>query len=202
VGVGLERGLTHVLAPIAATVIIAATIAFLVTGRADASRADIPVLYQVPDFTFVERSGKPFGLNDMKGKISVVDFFFASCQGPCPIMNADMAEMYRLYAHSDKVQFVSFTVDPDVDSLPVLKKYAERFGVTDNRWLLVRAESKVISGFCEQGFKVSGELPGRHSTKLILVDPQGMIRGYYDYDSETSLKLLRNNIRTLAREME
>ncbi len=194
--------LPRIVAPALATILVTSFVAFVVTSHAESSREKIPELYQVPQFSFVERSGQPFGLDNLKGKISVVDFFFTSCQGPCPLMNAQMAQLYALYAPSDKVQLVSFTVDPENDTLQKLREYAPRFGVIDNRWLFVRGPIAEISHLCEEGFKVSGDLPGLHTTKLILVDPQGIIRGYYDYDSEASLKLLKSNIRTLARETE
>jgi cytochrome c oxidase assembly protein subunit 15 len=196
------HALTRIVAPALGTVLVTAFVAFVVTSHAEASREQIPVLYPAPEFSFVEKSGQPFGLADLKNRISVVDFFFTNCHGPCPQMNAQMANLYALYSHSDKVQLVSFTVDPENDTPLKLTEYAQRFGVTDNRWRFVRGPLPEVSRLCEAGFKVSGDLPGLHSTKLILVDTRGMIRGYYDYDSEASLKLLQSNIRTLGREME
>ncbi len=69
-------------------------VAFMVIRQADEGRADLPELYEVPDFTFTERSGEPFGLADMKGKINVVDFIFTRCPGPCPVMSSKMADLY------------------------------------------------------------------------------------------------------------
>ncbi|MEW6051532.1 MAG: COX15/CtaA family protein [Candidatus Zixiibacteriota bacterium] len=195
------KGLARVAAPIAGLVMLAVIAALAVTRQAEASRQNIPVLYDVPSFSFVERNGEPFGLAELKGKISVVDFIFTSCRGPCPYMSASFAELYRQYAHSDKVQLVSFTVDPDTDSLPVLREYAARFGVTDNRWRFVRARTDQISQFCEEGFKVSGDLPGMHSTKFILVDGNARIRGYFDYDSPAAIESLRSQIQQLVREL-
>ena len=156
------------------------------------------MFYEVPAFSFVERSGWAFGLEDLKGKISVVDFFFTSCRGPCPVMVVRFGELYKKYAHSDKLQLVSFTVDPQVDSLPRLREYAQTHGVTDNRWLFVRGEADQIRDLCESGFKVSGDLPGMHTTKFVLVDWEGRIRGYYDYDDTDELNLLEKNIAQLA----
>lgn len=198
--VAYGRSFRQAAAPVVAGVAVMAVIAVLVVGRAEAERQNLPVLGEVPEFQFVERSGKPFGLEELKGKVNVVEFFFTSCRGPCPVMNANLSELYREYEHSDEVRLVSLTVDPKTDSLPVLREYATHFGVTDNRWVFVRGEADQISWLAEQGFYVSGELPGMHSTKFILVDQQGRIRGYYDYDSEASLKQLREHIAVLARE--
>ncbi len=177
-------------------------LAIFVVRSADASRADIPDLATVPPFQFVDQEGKPFGLTQMEGKISVVDFFFTNCHGPCPLMSATFAEMFREYAHSDKLQFVSFTVDPVQDSLPVLNEYASRFGATADRWRFVfTGTPDSISTFCEKAFMISGDLPGMHSTKFILVDSKGRIRGFYDYDDPSYIKILKAHIRQLVREL-
>ncbi|MBI5267624.1 MAG: COX15/CtaA family protein [candidate division Zixibacteria bacterium] len=186
--------------------ITAAAVAIMAVGaqgvirQAERSR-EVPILYDVPSFSFVESSGQPFGLDNLKGKISIVDFFFTSCRGPCPVMVVRFGELYDKYAHSDKVQLVSFTVDPEVDSLARLREYATTHRVTDNRWLFVRGEGPQIRALCEEGFKVSGDLPGMHSTKFVLVDWQGRIRGYYDYDDSDKLDLLEKNVARLASEM-
>lgn len=192
---------TRMVAPVTVLLALIAVLAILVTGRAEASRRAIPVLYDVPAFNAVESHGEPFGLASLHGKISVVDFFFTSCRGPCPYMSATYAELYRLYAHSDKLQLVSFTVDPETDSLPILRAYAERFGVTDYRWRFARMQPEEISRFCEEGFKVSGDLPGMHSTKFVLVDAEARIRGYFDYDNPAAIDLLKQQIQQLVREM-
>lgn len=195
------RGIGRVAIPVVIGVAALAVLAFFVIDSAQASRSEIQVLGQVPEFQFVDQTGKPFGVEQLKGKISVVDFFFTNCQGPCPIMNGEFAEMYRKYAHSDKLQLVSFTVDPERDSLPALVAYARDFGVNDSRWLFVRGEAGAISSLCEKGFMLSGELPGMHSTKFVLVDDRARIRGYYDYDDAAQLKLLRAHIQQLVREL-
>ncbi|PWB73665.1 hypothetical protein C3F09_04995 [candidate division GN15 bacterium] len=187
---------------IAAAVVLMAIGAATAVRQAEASRADIPVYYTIPDFSFAEPSGKPFTREDFLGKVSVVNFFFTSCRSVCPVMNATFAEMYRRYAYSDKLQLVSFTVDPETDTLAALRAYAAKFGVSDNRWQFVRAATPgEISRFCEEAFKVSGDLPGAHSTKFVLVDAEARIRGYYDYDDPTAQKRLAEQIAVLAAEI-
>ena len=110
-------------------------------------------------------------------------------------------EFYRRFAHSDKVQLVSITVDPDVDSLPRLREYASAHGVTDNRWTFLRGEMAQVIDLCERGFKVSGDLPGMHSTKFVLVDAAGKIRGYYDYDDQAALDKLEQDVAQLVSEL-
>ena len=198
---GYARSVSRLLVPVVTGVVLLAVLAAFVTHSAEESRSDIQVYGEVPEFHFVERSGQPFGLDQFRGKVSVVDFFFANCTGPCPMMSATIAELYREYAYSDKLQFVSLTVDPDRDTLAALNAYAARFGVDDRRWSFIRGSATEISNLCEKGFMVSGELPGMHSTKFILVDGEGRIRGYFDFDDPSHLKKLRDQIRQLVREL-
>ena len=172
-------------------------LALVVIDLANKSRSDLPTLGEVPVFNFTERNGMPFGNENMQGKINIVNFFFTTCRGPCPIMNARVAELYQKYSTTDKVRFVSISVDPVRDSLAVLRKYANDYGVTDDRWLFLRGELDEVHRVSEQGFMLAGDLPTIHSTKLILVDKDSRIRGYYDSFDEESLRLLTVHVREL-----
>jgi protein SCO1/2 len=167
---------------------------------ANQSRSDIPHLGKVPTFSFTERSGLAFGTEEMQGKITIVNFFFTNCKGPCPIMNTRVSELYKKYVTSNEVQFVSISVDPDRDSLTVLQEYAREYGVTDNRWMFIRAPIEEVHRVSEKGFMLAGELPTIHSTKLILVDRDLNIRGYYDSFEEEHLRLLTTHVRQLLYE--
>ena len=174
--------------------------ALVVIDLANQSRRDLPVLGAVPEFQFTERNGESFGNNQMQGKIHIVNFFFTTCVGPCPIMNARVSELYQKYSTTDQVCFVSISVDPKRDSLTVLQTYATDMGVTDNRWLFLRGEIEEVHRVSEKGFMLAGELPNIHSTKLILVDRDQKIRGYYDSFDEESLRLLTVHVRELLYE--
>ena len=178
-------------------IFLMSVIALLVIFLANKSRSDILVYGKVPEFSFTERSGLNFGTDEMKGKINIVNFFFTGCKGPCPIMNTRVAELYKKFITTDEVQFVSLSVDPDRDSLKVLKEYAETYGVTDNRWLFTRAPIEEVHRVSEKGFMLAGELPTIHSTKLILVDRDLNTRGYYDSFEEEHLRTLITHVREL-----
>ncbi len=185
----------------AAALFIILVVAMNVIRKAQQSQAALPQLYPLPEFSFTERNGQPFGLEQMKGKINVVDFIFTRCGGPCPLMAKSMGQLYSAFARSDKVQLVSITCDPDYDSLAVLRDYANDLGVTDQRWVFVRGEKEEMKQLYEQGFKLAGELPFEHSTKLILVDQNGWIRGYYDYNDPIALDLLKQHIASLVKNL-
>ena len=182
-------------------VVLLLLIASAVNWWADISRGDLPVLGEIPDFSMTERNGQPFGKNEMLGKINIVEFFFTSCPGVCPVMNRNMSGLYRKLDGEDVVQFVSISVDPERDSLAALRNYADSLGVNDNRWAFLRAPVENVIDVCENGFMLPADgLPGGHSTRFVLVDPLGRIRGYYDGMSEGSMEILLSNLRQLAGE--
>lgn len=186
----------------AAIVLILGLTATFVIIEARGSQGELPVLAAVPKFVLTERNGTSFGSSEMKGKINIVDFIFTSCEGPCPVMADNMSELYRAFAGSDKVQFVSISVDPARDRLAVLQEYARRQGVSDARWAFVRGELETVKWLSESGFMLAAdELPAMHSTKFVLVDDKGQIRGYYSGTDEASVSILKTHIKELVKDI-
>ena len=186
-------------AAIVLTLGIAATFVIL---KSRGSLGELPVLAAVPKFELAERNGTFFGSQELHGKVSVVDFIFTNCQGPCPIMADNMSELYRAFAGSNKVQFVSISVDPARDSLTVLQEYALRQGVTDTRWVFLRGDLDTIKWLSESGFMLAAdELPAMHSIKFVLVDDKGQIRGYYSGTDNASVNILKTHINELVEDI-
>jgi protein SCO1/2 len=184
----------------AVVAIVLALVAALVITKAGSSRNELSVLGKLTDFELTERSGDIFSTNDMLGKINVVYFFFTSCQGPCPIMAGNMSVLYTEFEGNDKVQFLSISVDPATDSLPVLREYAQRQGVNDDRWLFVRGEKEKIMHISEKLFMLAADaLPMMHSIKFVLVDEKGQIRGYYTGTESASISTLKIHIDKLLK---
>ncbi len=173
--------------------------AAIIVYQANKSRANLPAYGSVDHFDLTERSGQSISVETLKGKISVINFFFANCTGPCPAMNAKVADMYRQYVGAPQVQFISITIDPDRDSLEALQKYAKIFNVDDNRWLFGRTSSEEVQNLSEKIFMVGGGAPTTHSTKLILVDDKAQIRGFYSSEENASLTVLKAHIRELVK---
>ena len=154
-----------------------------------------PVLGRLPVFELIDQDGNPFGTNEMAGKVWVVDFIFTRCRTFCPIMSRRMAKLqegYDLYEVGE-VGLLSITVDPEYDTPEVLAGYAETHGADPRRWRFLTGPGDEIYSLVVDGFKlhVARLEPGgddlvdiAHSQKLILVDGQGNIRGYYDSDEE------------------
>ncbi len=156
---------------------------------------------------FLERSGRNIRLADLRGKTWVAGFLFTRCAGPCPHVMAEMAALASALER-DSVRVVGFTVDPDHDTPEILAAYAANFRLPDNLWLLTGSKESLY-GLIREGFKlgVAEEPSGTtgnhlitHSQRLVLIDPQGMIRGYYDSFDPEAVYRLRESARRLARE--
>ena len=164
---------------------------------------DIPIIKKVPNFNFINQNGEFFSDNHLKGKITVLDFFFTNCPGPCPIMTYNMKSLYDDFSNSEEVQFVSITVDPKNDNIEVLKNYAKINGITDERWQLLTSDLSNIKLLKREGFMLfADELPQGHAIKFILIDDNQNIRKYFDGTDEASLAVLKKDISNLVKELK
>lgn len=148
----------------------------------------------VPDFTLVERSGKAFSGEELKGKVLVADFIFTRCQGQCPIMTQQMS---RLHERLKGVQFVSFSVDPEFDSPEVLSRYAESYHADEKRWLFLTGDRGTLDKIAVSFHMNKTDEPAFHSLNFVLIDRQGRVRGYYDSSNEEALRKLERDARRL-----
>jgi cytochrome oxidase Cu insertion factor (SCO1/SenC/PrrC family) len=165
---------------------------------------------QLPDFSLIERSGKPISRQDLAGRTWVAAFIFTRCAGPCTQISGSMAQLQSKLADVANARLVSFSVDPEYDTPSVLTNYAKRFGAEPDRWFFVTGEAKPIYELLRQGFKVGVEpsqgedrKPGNevtHSTKLVLVDKHGHHRGFFDGLDQRKLDELAEQVHLLERE--
>ncbi len=187
---------------IIAAMILLALLALLVVNRAEFSRRAMPVYGIVPDFQFMDQEGQPFGRESMLGRINLVYFGFTRCKGPCPIIARVMTELQQLYRHSELIQFVMISVDPEHDSIPALKAYADSLGADYQTWKFVRSPMDSVVRLCEEGFMLPAEnLPGNHTTKIAVVDHEGRIRSYHDALDDAQVEIMKQRVRELARSM-
>ncbi|MGI8821167.1 MAG: SCO family protein [Chthoniobacterales bacterium] len=152
---------------------------------AQMARRTISSYGTVPQFELTNQNGQRFGSKELAGRIWIADFVFTSCPGPCPMISSRMAELQRPLENSD-VHLVTFTVDPENDTPEVLRDYAARLHARAGRWDFLTGPKEAIYSLTENGFKlaaVAGVADNGgpvHSTRAVLVDRQGAIRGYYD----------------------
>jgi protein SCO1/2 len=162
----------------------------------------------VADFSLTERSGRAIERADLSGKVWVAAFIFTRCAGPCTQVSGTMARLQHELAGYKDVRLVSFTVDPDFDTPQVLQDYAHRFGADPERWLFLTGRREKIYRLIRDNFKLGVERnegsesqPGyqvEHSTKLVLVDPRGHIRSYFESTWPDDLTELERRITFLV----
>jgi protein SCO1/2 len=139
----------------------------------------------VPPFQLTNQFDQPFSSAQLAGKIWIADFIYTTCPGPCPMISTRMGELQKPLEETD-VQLVSFSVDPEKDTPEVLRKYADNLHADPNRWTFLTGPKSAIYKLSHDGFKLAisdgGDAEGIpvHSTRLVLVDRRGQIRGYYD----------------------
>jgi len=158
--------------------------------------------WPLADFSLTERSGQTVTLADFKGKVWIADFFYSTCPGPCPMLSSRLSAMQRTIGPDDRIRLVSISTDPERDTPEVLRQYAAKFHATD-RWLFLTGTKESIRSLAFDNFKLPfSEQPGAvepiiHSTRLILIDQTGTIRGLYDGIGKGDADQLARDVRTL-----
>ena len=172
----------------------------------DTTVQHISKYHAIADFSFTNQNGKIITQKDYEGKIYVADFFFTTCTTICPIMQDNMVEIQNSFKNNPKVMLLSHTVMPQIDSVPVLKKYALEKGVIDSKWNLVTGDKKDIFYIARKSYlavktDTAGELYDMvHTENFILVDEQRRVRGFYDGTKKDDIKRLIEDINFLLGE--
>lgn len=142
--------------------------------------------HRIADFSFTNQNGKRITQKNYEGKIYVADFFFTTCGSICPKMTNNMVWLQNQIKNNPKVLLLSHSVTPDIDSVPVLKKYALEKGVMDSKWNLVTGNKKDIYYIARKSYlAVKTGKPEElydmvHTENFVLVDDQRRVRGFYD----------------------
>ncbi len=159
----------------------------------------------VPSFQLTNQNGQPFGSAQLAGEIWIADFIYTTCPGPCPMISSRMSELQKPLEKTD-VHLVSFSVDPEKDTPAVLRGYAERLQAEPERWDFLTGPKSAIYQLSHDGFKLAvsdgSDAQGVpvHSTRMVLVDRHGQIRGYYDATEPEAVTKLLADTNHLLRE--
>ena len=177
---------------------------FLVLRR-PAHGPDLPRLGPAPDFTLVSEQGKTVSRADYAGSVWIADFVFTRCGGSCPILSAKMAALSERTRDVPSIRYVSFGVDPEHDTPEVLAEYGRKLGADPARWSFLHGTRPVVRALIKDGFRLAIEdaaadsvEPILHSTRFVLVDGDGTIRGYYDGMEQPPVDVLEKDARALA----
>jgi protein SCO1/2 len=172
----------------------------------------LPVLFDTPGFALTDQDGHPFDAAKLRGHVWVADFIFTHCATFCPIMTSAMAEFQRASAAAgmNDVRMASFTVDPDRDTPAVLKEYARINGADGSRWTFLTGTKKQLwdlstgmelsVGPGDESLGGSAGMQVMHSSRFLLVDRNGHVRGVYDFKNAAYLKQLLADAKRLSAE--
>lgn len=160
--------------------------------------------WKVPDFTFTNQNEEAVSLEDYKGKIWVADFVFTSCSTVCPPMTSNMAKLKeKVEKEKLDVEFVSFSVDPDVDTPEKLKEYGMKISKDLSNWTFLTGYSQQdIEAIAKDGFKILVEKEAdnnqvSHGTYFYLIDQEGKIVRYYHGEKDVPYDEIIDHIKIL-----
>ncbi len=156
-----------------------------ILGERDISPGGDTVYRTVPGFYFVDQDSQPVTNATFKDKIYMVDFFFIHCPTICPKVKKNGLRIYEKYKNDDRVAMLSHSIDTRNDSVPALRRHAEKLGIDSKKWHLVTGEKDAIYGIADDYFSVATEDPDApggfdHSGRLILVDKNRHVRSFCD----------------------
>jgi protein SCO1/2 len=159
----------------------------------------VPTFKVAPTFSGTTESGRNFSTDSLRGKVWVAYFFFTSCGGPCPVMNRVVTEFVK--KTENKAHFVGISVDPMTDTPEVMRTYMQRFigsGSDSQQWTMLTMPKDSVIHVAASGFMLgSKESPELHSTRFVLIDEIGNIRGYYDGLDSLSVQQLASVLQSI-----
>ena len=142
--------------------------------------------HKLPPFSFTDQDGKTITEKDIEGKVVIADYIFTRCQTICPKMSSNLESVQRAFADNPNVVLLSHTVDPEYDTVQVLNSYAKLHGALSGKWHFLTGEKEKLYKQASEGYKIvaSEEANGPdafvHSDRIVLLDRNGFIRGYYN----------------------
>ena len=174
----------------------------------DFEEVKLPVLNTVQPFAFLRQDSATASQKDIGNRVYVAEYFFTTCKGICPKMNKNMKAIYEQFKTDSSFLIVSHTVNPDTDSLPVLRHYADSLGADVSNWWFLTGSKESLYKTARESYLLDDP---KNSTKNIdeqflhtqfftLVDRQGRVRGVYDGIKKEEVDQLITDIKTLIKE--
>jgi len=177
-------------------------------GPKNALKINDTTYHKVSTFKFTSQDNEYVDLETVKGKIYVTEFFFTTCQSICPVMNSQLKRVYAEFKNDPDFLILSHTVDPETDSVSVLKNYADAHGVNDKKWLFLTGPKKDLYEVARKGYLLdAGEGNGDeedfiHTQNFALVDKDLHLRGFYDGTDSLEVDKMIQEIKLLKKEYE
>lgn len=166
--------------------------------------------HTISKFSFRNQNNEQITLDEVKGCIFVAEYFFTTCGTICPVMNRQMKRVQDAYADDKHLKILSFTVDPDIDTVAQMRRYATQVGAMDGKWHFLTGDKTELYRLARRSFFVlkpseaanQGDANSDfiHTNNFVLVDAELRIRGYYDGTSSKSVDQLIHDIAVLKKE--
>lgn len=174
----------------------------------DFEKVKLPVLNTVQPFSFVRQDSTVVSQKDLGNRVYVAEYFFTTCKGICPKMNKNMQVVYEKYKNNPDFLILSHTVNPENDSVPVLKKYADSLGANANNWWFLYGSKTDLYKSARESYLLDDpqnsskniEEQFLHTQFFALVDRQGRVRGIYDGIKKDEVDQLMIDIDELIKE--
>lgn len=188
----------------ASTFSLAATAGLVVAAIGStgcAAHPALPSYASVPEFQLTDQTGAKFdSASALSGKVWVADFMFTNCPGPCPRMSSQMRQVQDGLAGTD-ARMISLSIDPARDTPPVLAKYAAFYSAKPGVWYFLTGGVDTLQRLDRDVFKL-GDIDGSldHSTRFILVDRSGRVRGYYLTEEQDAIARVISDAKVLLKE--
>jgi len=168
----------------------------------------LPVLSNVPPFSFNDQEGKPVTDKDLAGKVYVAEYFFTTCRGICPKLNTNIKDIARDFAAESNFRILSYTVDPESDSVARMKVYADSMGADPKKWFFLTGRKDSLYHLARSGYLLDDPKNNAtnineqflHTQFLALVDKGGRVRKIYDGLKKDELSDMEKDIRVLLKE--
>jgi protein SCO1/2 len=166
--------------------------------------------HTIGNFSFKNQDNKTITQKEIEGKVFVAEYFFTTCQSICPIMNDQMQRVQKEFKGNSKVKILSFTVDPDVDTVEQMSRYAQKQKAISGQWHFLTGKKEDLYSLARKSFFVLKPAEAQnqgdagsdfiHTNNFVLVDRQKRIRGYYDGTSQKEVTELITDISRLLEE--
>ena len=164
-------------------------------------------IHTIPAFSFMNQDGKMFGKENLAGKIYVANFIFTTCGSICPRMTANFYLLQQAFARDNDVMLISYTVNPERDTVAALKRYADLKKIDAKKWQLLTGNKSDLytlgkkEYFAGDSIGYYGDLNEfLHTEKVFLIDKKGRIRGVYNGTLPIEMDRIKEDIATLKRE--
>jgi protein SCO1/2 len=168
----------------------------------------LPVISHVQAFSFANQEGRLITEKDVTGKVFVAEYFFTTCKGICPKMNANVKKIAVDFAGEPDFRILSYTVDPETDTVARMKHYADSLGADPARWWFLTGRKDSLYHLARGSYLLDDPKNNTtsideqfiHTQFLALVDKSGRVRKIYDSLKKDELSELEKDIRTLLKE--